>query len=204
MIPSTANQFIVIVILSSSAFVSGAQANETTIATLINSTIYHQKLITTNETAEISGTDNPFGTQKPDEFNNNSLKVPEESPKSDTTPLWKDIMNYVQITCAVIGFMANSVVLFTLYREKGVFSEILLFLLKHQSICDGLVCLLLVVFQVPPFGWKTHAWWLDFFLCHFWHSQGLFWMFVALSVWNLVLITGERYLAVCKPLFFMR
>ena len=41
---------------------------------------------------------------------------------------------------------------------------------------------------------------LDELICHLWHSQWFFWMSMLISIWNLVLIAFERFLAVCKPL----
>ncbi len=41
---------------------------------------------------------------------------------------------------------------------------------------------------------------LDQLICHLWHSQWCFWMSMLISIWNLVLIAFERFLAVCKPL----
>lgn len=36
-------------------------------------------------------------------------------------------------------------------------------------------------------------------ICHVWHSQGVYWGALWLSIWNLVVFGIERYLAVCKP-----
>ncbi len=41
---------------------------------------------------------------------------------------------------------------------------------------------------------------LDELICHLWHSQWFFWMSMLISIWNLVLISFERWAAICKPL----
>ena len=47
--------------------------------------------------------------------------------------------------------------------------------------------------------WKTGVGWLDAFICHVWHSQGLYWSFMWISIVSLVIIAVERFLAVVKP-----
>ena len=48
-----------------------------------------------------------------------------------------------------------------------------------------------------PFSFSFQV--LDRILCHLWHSQGMCWQGIWLSIWNLVMFGLERYLAVCKP-----
>ena len=45
---------------------------------------------------------------------------------------------------------------------------------------------------------------LDFFICQCWHGQALYWAMIFVSVYNLVLIAFERFLAICKPLHHER
>ena len=47
--------------------------------------------------------------------------------------------------------------------------------------------------------WVTRLYYIDLFICHAWHSQVLFVVFLVVSIWNLVLISFERYLAICQP-----
>ena len=41
---------------------------------------------------------------------------------------------------------------------------------------------------------------LDLLICQCWHGQALYWAMIFVSVYNLVLIAFERFLAICKPL----
>ena len=45
---------------------------------------------------------------------------------------------------------------------------------------------------------------LDFVICQCWHGQALYWAMIFVSVYNLVLIAFERFLAICKPLHHER
>ena len=45
---------------------------------------------------------------------------------------------------------------------------------------------------------------LDFIICQCWHGQALYWAMIFVSVYNLVLIAFERFLAICKPLHHER
>lgn len=47
--------------------------------------------------------------------------------------------------------------------------------------------------------WLTGNTALDLFICHAWHSQAFYWGAVCLSTYNLMAISRERYLAVCRP-----
>ena len=72
-------------------------------------------------------------------------------------------------------------------------------LLKHQSVVDGIVCLLGVGLYVQPYMWMTGNDTFDQLLCKVWHGQALFWFFVVVSIWNLVLIAVERFLMIKHP-----
>ena len=47
--------------------------------------------------------------------------------------------------------------------------------------------------------WMTGNPTFDFLLCQVWHSQGLYWTWVLLSVWNIVYISIERFIKINYP-----
>ena len=52
---------------------------------------------------------------------------------------------------------------------------------------------------VQPFLWTTGVHWFDAIVCHTWHTQLIYWCTVFVSTWNLVLVSTERYMAICMP-----
>ena len=70
---------------------------------------------------------------------------------------------------------------------------------KAQAVIDFFVCLCgtFLVLQKPM--WTSGNFVFDTAICHLWHGQFTYWTLVFNSVWNLVIIAYERYLAICKP-----
>ena len=105
-----------------------------------------------------------------------------------------------QYSMTLVGALANLATILVLRNAKEVFCPGLLVLLKGQAVVDLAVCLASTIFVLQPPMWKTGETTFDAVVCHVWHSQILYWCFVFVSIWNLVLIGFERFLAVCHPL----
>ncbi len=120
------------------------------------------------------------------------------------TASWIKIMDRCQFAITTIGFITNIVTMVTLLTNGKRFYRPTRIVFVQQSVADALVCLIasLVIFQ--PFMWLTGYYYVDIILCHVWHGQALFWGCVTLSTYNLVLISYERYLSVCKPFKYTR
>ena len=73
-------------------------------------------------------------------------------------------------------------------------------LLKHQAFVDGLACVLGVVISIEPEAfWKLNYVYIDYIVCVLWHSEAIYWAVSLVSIWNLVLMAVERYIAVLSP-----
>ena len=104
-----------------------------------------------------------------------------------------------QYVMTIIGALANLLTLVVLSKASSAFSPVYLYLLKSQAVMDFLICVFgtILVLQTPM--WTTGNYAFDSLMCHIWHGQFSYWTAVFMSIWNLVIIAYERYLAICKP-----
>ena len=121
-------------------------------------------------------------------------------PFIEEVPSWVVIFDTVQNSITGIGFLLNMLTVITLTKNGSTFPKIINFLLRHQSVADGTICIMAILINTIPFDTSTtglHV--LDVFLCHVWFSQGLYWAAILISIANLLLISVERFLAICYP-----
>lgn len=85
--------------------------------------------------------------------------------------LWQEAIKHIQISVAVIGFLANMWTLFVLKKTEGVMGKLLCILLQHQAVLDATVCAFAVAIMTQPDMWTTGLTTLDVIVCHIWHSQ---------------------------------
>ena len=123
------------------------------------------------------------------------------SSKVDTLVI--TIINHIQMVMTCAGFLANAATFVTLTLNGGRFSSLIRLLLRHQSMVDLGACAMGFAYLLLPSGhWMTGSRVADFIACYTWHSQGLYWAAVFVSIWNLVLIGVERYVMICLPFVY--
>lgn len=104
-----------------------------------------------------------------------------------------------QMVMTLIGTLANIVSCIALGVNSEAFSTAIFVLLRNQAVCDALICALAFLTLLTPEMWLPGMDTLDVFMCYIWHSQHINWTLVVISVWNLVFLAYERWLAVCRP-----
>lgn len=138
--------------------------------------------------------------QEPLQHGNNSQG--NQTDPSNGKNLLNDFLDNSQLVMITIGFFSNAATLLTLIRHGKGLGEKIVFLLKHQSAVDCLVCVFAGIILVSPHNWVPGVYGLDALICNVWHGQGLYWVAVYISVYNIVLIAYDRYLCVCRPFKF--
>ena len=79
---------------------------------------------------------------------------------------YKVIIDRIQFSMTVIGFLGNVIVYITLHKNGKMFtSPTILRLLKNQSVVDSLVCLIGSIFVLQPPMWKTSNEKFNAFIC---------------------------------------
>ena len=99
----------------------------------------------------------------------------ENNSKTITTERdeYKFIIDRIQFSMTVIGFLGNIIVYVTLSKNGNMFSSpTILRLLKNQSIVDSLVCLIGSIFVLQPPMWKTSNEKFSAFICQVCKFQG--------------------------------
>ena len=144
--------------------------------------------LVTFENTEIRSVDNGF--------DDNSTK---ETTLVAAQETWSIVLDRCQLVLTCIGYVGNKITFITLVKNGRMFSPGICLLLKHQALLDSAASAMGTILLLQPKFWKTGRYGFDVVLCHVWHSQGLYWTTINLSVWNLVAIAVERYVAVCLP-----
>lgn len=115
------------------------------------------------------------------------------------TPLWQLFMDNSQLVLTVIGTFANIATVMTLVRHEDAFPPIIRGLLTHQGVVDAFACFCAAVLLIGKPMSLVGVYGLDTFICMLWHGQFIYWCAVFVSIYNLVVIASERYLAICHP-----
>ena len=106
----------------------------------------------------------------------------------------------IYIIFGLLGIVGNGLVIFVFLRMKEL-QDITNLLIVNQSLIDFTSSVLLIaifVVPLPPLPKENEV--LARFICGFWYTQYPFWSSYAATIWNLVILTLERFLAVVYPI----
>ena len=119
-------------------------------------------------------------------------------------PTWLMVLGRIQLIVAITGALLNISTFMFLHQAKSL-NRMVSFLMKHQALLDFFVCLFgaIILLTQQEYMWKTGTQIIDIVVCYVWHSNMLYWWCFSLSVWSLVLLAIDRFMAVCKPFIYM-
>ncbi|XP_071797084.1 galanin receptor type 1-like [Asterias amurensis] len=122
-----------------------------------------------------------------------------ETDTKETDGFNKFVLALYGIIC-VVGVIGNLLVAIVLLRVPSLRSNTSDFLV-HLSIVDFMVCVLVIPTYLTPAGSKTPANPGGFaeFWCRFYTSKFLYWSFAITSVFSLITVNMERYVAIVYP-----
>lgn len=97
-----------------------------------------------------------------------------------------------------LGIIWNILFFVTIFF-RGIKSQLTNYLLRSQTVFDSFVCIITLLIVIFPNPVITSNPSMNYIFCHLWTSQSMFWWSVLCSIYNLVFITLDRYMAVFRP-----
>ncbi|XP_072016920.1 tachykinin-like peptides receptor 86C [Amphiura filiformis] len=106
---------------------------------------------------------------------------------------------YIPIIIGITGIVGNGLVCFVFLFKRKVFNSLTNNLILNQSVID-FASSVIFLFQrfAPRPGPSAPPLWQDI-VCRIWGSEFILWSFNNTSTGNLILISMERFFAVCYP-----
>ena len=152
--------------------------------------------MSSNDRATFQQTERVSNENASNFFNENNTR---ETPPNPVVEKWAIVLDRCQLALTCVGYVANKVTFITLLKNGHMFSPAICLLLKHQALLDSWVSAMGTILLLQPPLWKIGHYNFDLVVCYVWHSQAIYWATIYMSVWNLVAIAVERYIAVCHP-----
>ena len=98
-----------------------------------------------------------------------------------------------------LGIFGNGLVCFVFWMEKSVFGSVTSTLILSQSLIDLITSVIFAILKFAP-GVAAKSSSLFTFICYIWISEFPFWSLSYASTFNLMLLSVERYVAICRPI----
>ena len=142
-----------------------------------------------NVTSELA----PIGGNLQDEINPVGFQ-----PYAIVLPL----MTAIKFVIGVTGVVGNSLVVIVFYKYKKLFQQVKSVFIINQSFIDGAVsALLIAVSFVRQYPAQQQSGLKDDQYCNLWLSHILLWGLMTSSIYNLMAVSIERYVAIVHPVW---
>lgn len=120
---------------------------------------------------------------------------------SSETCWFELIIESIQAVMSTLGFLGNAITYVLLLKHQVPdMTPLVRHLLRHQALVDAVICIMATIHIIQPVMFMLGLPALDLIICQCWHGQAIYWAMIFVSVYNLVLIAYERFLAICRPL----
>ncbi len=130
------------------------------------------------------------------------------------------VIGSIQAVMSAMGFFGNAITYVLLLKHQVPdMTPLVRQMLRHQALVgeikmktevaktfiilfllDAIICIMATIHIIQPVMFMLGIPALDLFICQCWHGQAIYWAMIFVSVYNLVVIAFERFLAICRPL----
>ena len=112
------------------------------------------------------------------------------------------LMTAFKFVIGVTGVVGNSLVVIVFYKYKKLFQQVKSVFIINQSFIDGVVsALLIAVSFARQYPAQQRSGFKDDQYCNLWLSHILLWGLMTSSIYNLMAVSIERYVAIVHPVW---
>jgi len=124
---------------------------------------------------------------------------------NNTSNQTKDFINILYYLIGSFGFLLNMFTIVIIYLYKPLHKQIMILFIVNQSVIDALASGFLILVTVYPNDYvkRTYGNAADEALCRIWFTALPMWSLLVSSIYGIIALTFERFIAVVYPLWHM-